>query len=169
MIVWSCAIVLLKCNSLLHMRWDWILGDDGGIWFLPLWGACKVVTIYLTSIQNYQLKQEKSSVSSYIHRNFSLWLWTRLSPVIWGATIVAGVRSGLCFMFHRRWLRVLRIGRRIRSVILGGESVMLRILLRILLLVGDKALALSRLKLLWPLSGHRELLGFVWSSSTSRW
>ena len=150
------------------MRWNWILGDDGGIWFLSLWRPREVLTIYLTSVEIINFSTKSRSISSYLHRNLSSRLWTRLSPVIWGATVVAGVRSGLCFMFHSRRLRVWRIGRRISSINFGGESVMLRVLLRVLLLISDEALALSRLKLLRPLGGHRELLGFVWSSTRSR-
>lgn len=35
----------------------------------------------------------------------------------------------------------------------------------ILLMVRDEVLALSRLVLLWPLGGHCDVLGFVWSST----
>lgn len=48
---WGCAIILVKCNVLLHIRRNWIFGDNGGIWFLPLWGARKVLTIYFTSVK----------------------------------------------------------------------------------------------------------------------
>ena len=44
---------------------------------------------------------------------------------------------------------------------MGGESILLRILPRILLLVSGDALALSRLIMLWPLSSHCELLGLL--------
>lgn len=159
-VVWGCAIILLlKCHILLHMRGNWILGDNGGIWFLSLRGPSKVVPIYLTSVKIINFCRNSNLLSSYVHRNFSPGLWARLSPVLWGATIVAGVRSRLCFLFHRRWLRVWRIGRRISSITLGGVSVMLSILLSILLRIADEALTLGRLKLLGPLSGHRDPLG----------
>lgn len=59
MVIWGCAIILVKCNILLHMRWNRILGDNGGIWFLPLWGARKVLTIYFTSVKIINLSKEK--------------------------------------------------------------------------------------------------------------
>ena len=44
---------------------------------------------------------------------------------------------------------------------------MMGILLRVLLLIRDEALALSGLEVLWPLSSHCELVGFVWCSIRS--
>lgn len=57
-IVWCCAMLLLQCKILLHMRGNWILGDDRGIWFVSFWGPCKVVTMNFTSVQDINIGKE---------------------------------------------------------------------------------------------------------------
>lgn len=47
------------------MRWDWILGNNRGIRFLPFWGPCEAVTISITS--GRKLTTIRRNVNFFMH------------------------------------------------------------------------------------------------------